>query len=571
MVGRSARAYNEIGTGGKREIHKLSGNTIGLKALQRKRLEKLYQRRIPPRSLVTQEFARALTEISREINRQVGVLVNRKGTVEWVFVGDAKQIFLPDFKRVRAAEKRFRGLRCIHTHLSSEPLTRDDLTDLALLRLDLMASIDVDKEGLPGNVRAAFLSPAASNGRTTGDKPWELMEPRVPSQLDLDFLEFIEELEGEFARQRGELRHHDGRERALLVGVTTGSVEAEKESLEELAELARSSELVVLDGIVQKRPKLDPRYLVGKGKIQDLVISSLQHGADIIVFNRNLTPAQVRSVSAATDLKILDRTQLILDIFSRRAATREGKLQVELAQLRYLLPRLTEMDTALSRLTGGIGGRGPGETKLEMDRRRARDRIARLEREIEKIRGKRGIRRKQRVERGLPIVSLVGYTNAGKSTLLNHLTRSDVAAGKRMFETLDPTSRRLRVPVEQEVLLADTVGFIRDLPPDLIAAFRATLEEIETSALIIHVVDGSDPNYRERMEAVSGILKSLELDSIPSLTVFNKMDRLGRIEVEGFRDRNDSLCLSALTGEGTEALVDRVGDLIREQFTGRFR
>ena len=354
--------------------------------MQRKRLEKIYQRRIPPRSIVTQEFARVLTELSREINRQIGVLVNRRGAVDSVIVGDARRIVLPDLKRVRVGGQRFRGLRCLHTHLAGEPLTHDDLSDLALLRLDLMASIDVDKEGLPGLVRAAYLS--NSNGEPRNGKPappWEFFEPRAPSQLDVDFLDFIDELEDEFARQRGDLHRSDHRERAILVGVTTGPVETERESLVELAELAGSCDAVVLDTLVQRRHKLDPRFLLGKGKIDELVIASLQHGADIIIFNQSLTPAQVRSIAAATDLKILDRTQLILDIFARRAESREGKLQVELAQLRYLLPRLTEMDTALSRLTGGIGGRGPGETKLEMDRRRARDRIARLEREIENV------------------------------------------------------------------------------------------------------------------------------------------------------------------------------------------
>ena len=531
--------------------------------MQRKRLERIYQRRIPPRSIVTQEFARVLTELSREINRQIGVLVNRRGAVDSVIVGDARRIVLPDLKRVRVGGQRFRGLRCLHTHLAGEPLTHDDLSDLALLRLDLMASIDVDKEGLPGLVRAAYLSPANSNGEPRNGKPappWEFFEPRAPSQLDVDFLDFIDELEDEFARQRGDLHRSDHRERAILVGVTTGPVETERESLVELAELAGSCDAVVLDTLVQRRHKLDPRFLLGKGKIDELVIASLQHGADIIIFNQSLTPAQVRSIAAATDLKILDRTQLILDIFARRAESREGKLQVELAQLRYLLPRLTEMDTALSRLTGGIGGRGPGETKLEMDRRRARDRIARLEREIENVRRTRSVRRKRRVERGLPIVSLLGYTNAGKSTLLNRLTNSEVAAGNRMFETLDPANRRLRVPVEQEVLLADTVGFIRDLPPDLMSAFRATLEEIENSTLILHVVDCSGPRYREQMEAVEAILEKLQLDHIPRLAVFNKVDRLEN--PQAFRRRSDVVAVSALKGEGLDALVKLIGTRI---------
>ena len=531
--------------------------------MQRKRLERIYQRRIPPRSIVTQEFARVLTELSREINRQIGVLVNRRGAVDSVIVGDARRIVLPDLKRVRVGGQRFRGLRCLHTHLAGEPLTHDDLSDLALLRLDLMASIDVDKEGLPGLVRAAYLSPANSNGEPRNGKPappWEFFEPRAPSQLDVDFLDFIDELEDEFARQRGDLHRSDHRERAILVGVTTGPVETERESLVELAELAGSCDAVVLDTLVQRRHKLDPRFLLGKGKIDELVIASLQHGADIIIFNQSLTPAQVRSIAAATDLKILDRTQLILDIFARRAESREGKLQVELAQLRYLLPRLTEMDTALSRLTGGIGGRGPGETKLEMDRRRARDRIARLEREIENVRRTRSVRRKRRVERGLPIVSLLGYTNAGKSTLLNRLTNSEVAAGNRMFETLDPANRRLRVPVEQEVLLADTVGFIRDIPPDLMSAFRATLEEIENSTLILHVVDCSGPRYREQMEAVEAILEKLQLDHIPRLAVFNKVDRLEN--PQAFRRRSDVVAVSALKGEGLDALVKLIGTRI---------
>ena len=481
-------------------------------------------------------------------------------------VGNAHQIVLPDLKRLRVAERRFRGLRCLHTHLSDEPLTRDDLTDLALLRLDAMSAIEAREDGLPGLVRTAHLVPAASadgNGDGgSGGEPWELLPPALPSQIDLDFDEFITHLEDEFAAERGELHRFDQRERAILVGVTTGSVEEEREHLRELAELARFSDVVVLDTVVQRRARLDPRYLIGKGKVEELVIHALQKGADLIVFDRNLTPAQVRSISAATDLKILDRTQLILDIFARRAQSREGKLQVELAQLRYMLPRLTEMDTALSRLTGGIGGRGPGETKLEIDRRRARDRITRLQKEIRSVGRKREERRKRRVRRGLPIVTLVGYTNAGKSSLLNRLTESSVAAGSRMFETLDPTSRRLRVPVEREVLLADTVGFIRDLPPELLDAFRATLEEIETSAAILHVVDASAPEYRERMDSVVAILEELGFGDIPRVVVFNKSDLLAPDERRFFEHRTDALLVSARTGEGTEELVARLGRLV---------
>jgi GTP-binding protein HflX len=493
------------------------------------------------------------------------VLVNRKGEVEWVIVGNARQIVLPDLKRLRVAERRFRGLRCLHTHLAAEPLTRDDLTDLALLRLDAMSAIEARDDGLPGIVRTAHLRPASSNGDDGNHEPWELLPPVLPSQIEIDFVEFITHLEEEFAEKRGEHHRFDRRERAILVGVTTGNVEGERERLSELAELARFSEVVVLDTVVQKRAKLDPRYLIGKGKIEELVIDSLQKGADLIIFDRNLTPAQMRSINAATDLKILDRTQLILDIFARRAQSREGKLQVELAQLRYMLPRLTEMDTALSRLTGGIGGRGPGETKLEIDRRRARERINRLQKEITDIRRKRGERRKRRVDRGLPIVTLVGYTNAGKSSLLNRLTESTVAAGSRMFETLDPTSRRLRVPVEREVLLADTVGFIRDLPPELLDAFRATLEEIETSTLILHVVDASSEDSHERMESVARILTELHLDDILQVTVFNKSDLLSEAQRVELASRPNCLVVSALTGDGTEELVKAIGLLLKKK------
>jgi len=519
------------------------------------------------RDLVTQDFARQLTELSREIHRQVGVLVNRKGEVEWVIVGNARQIVLPDLKRLRVAETRFRGLRCLHTHLSAEPLTRDDLTDLALLRLDTMSAIEAKEDGLPGLVRTAHLSPsddAGGDGKMDSE-PWELLEPMLPSQIDLDFSEFIDQLESEFAAKREGHHRSDRRERAILVGVTTGSVEEERERVAELAELATFSDVVVIDSIVQRRQKLDPRYLLGKGKTEELVIHALQRGADVIIFDRSLSPAQLRSLNAATDLKVIDRTQLILDIFARRAQSREGKLQVELAQLRYMLPRLTEMDTALSRLTGGIGGRGPGETKLEIDRRRARDRITRLQREIRDVGRKRGERRKRRVDRGLPIVTLVGYTNAGKSSLLNRLTKSTVAAGSRMFETLDPTSRRLRVPVERDVLLADTVGFIRDLPEELVDAFRATLEEIETSVLILQVVDCAHAEFAERMDAVARILTELELADIPQFVVFNKSDLLSPEERASFEKRPGCLLVSARTGAGTDALVDRVGALLKSK------
>jgi GTP-binding protein HflX len=311
-------------------------------------------------------------------------------------------------------------------------------------------------------------------------------------------------------------------------------VDDAEESLNELEELATSADVLVLDKIIQRRPQIDPKTVLGKGKLDELLIRSMRLGADLIVFDTELSPTQVRVLSEATDLKVIDRPQLILDIFAQRAQSREGKLQVELAQLKYLLPRLVMgQNSAFSRLAGGIGGRGPGETKLETDRRRVRDRIAQLEKQVDNLGRQRQERRKNRVQKHLPIISLVGYTNAGKSTLLNVLTQSDVYAEKKMFATLDPTSRRLRLPYEQEVIINDTVGFIRDLPETLLSAFRATLEEISDSDLLIHVVDSSNPRVLQQIESVGKILTDLKLNQIPQVIVLNKSDLLEVGQIEG--------------------------------------
>ena len=568
-------------------ISNIEGNIQGLKHNQIQRLEKLYNRRIPPHQIVTQEFARQLSEVSHELNRQIGVLVNRNGYVEYVVVGNARSIVLPDLKRVRMGAERFRGLRCLHTHLSGEGLTHDDLADLALLRLDLMAAIDVRSDGLPGIVRAAHLLPADGNGarnkkadplddtneaeQSDVEPPaiWGFLEPRVPSQLDVDFIDLIESLEEELARARHVRTPSDRRDRAILLSVTTGSVASAQESLDELRELARSSGVVVLDSIVQRRQKLDPRSLVGRGKLDELIIRSLQLGADVIIIDQNLTPAQVRAINEATDLKIIDRTQLILDIFAQRAQSREGKIQVELAQLKYMLPRLTGSGTEMSRLMGGIGGRGPGETKLEIDRRRVRDRIHHLEKQIEHIRTSRRVQRTRRERRDLPIISIVGYTNAGKSTLLNALTESAVTAEDRMFATLDPTSRRLRLPRDQEVIINDTVGFIRDLPPDLITAFRATLEEMEGSDILIHLVDGSSEHFENHIASVKKILEELNLSEIPRLLVFNKSDLLDEGELENLRRAYSAVVVSAFDRNSLMPMIERLGEMLDERAASR--
>ncbi|MFQ5911708.1 MAG: GTPase HflX [Nitrospinota bacterium] len=536
----------------------------------------MYRRKIPPEQLITWEAARLLVEISTEIRRQVGLLIERRGEIRYVIVGDPRSIFIPDLRRERAGGQRLRGLRCVHTHLSGEALSRDDLTDLALLRLDLMAALTL-QEGtqpvLPGDVHLAHLLP-----ENPENKPWEILDPVPLDRLELNCAALTEHLERELTRVQGGRARIDHRERVILVHVAgshrtrdngPGSLAARRDpeaSLEELKELARSSGLVILDTVIQRRQQPDPRTVLGRGKLQELVIQSLQLGADVIVLDRELTPGQLRSISEFTDLKVIDRSQLILDIFAQRAKSRDGKIQVELAQLKYLLPRLVGQDGAMSRLAGGIGTRGPGEMKLEIDRRRIRGRIARLERELQGLDRGRSQRRARRRRNELPILSIVGYTNVGKSTLLNALTHSRVGTEDLLFATLDPTSRRLRFPQEMEVILTDTVGFIHDLPQELMAAFRATLAELEDADLLIHLVDVSNPRFEEQMAAVQRILLELGLDEIPRLLVFNKTDLVDPCTVQAQTRRFDAVGISALHPETLTPLIARAQRMLWKKF-----
>jgi GTPase len=557
---------------GKATIKDVLGNTSGLKPNQLRRIAKLYTRRIAPHQIVTPEFARQLAELSHETRRQIGALIDRSGHVEYVIVGDNRHIELPDFKRVRVAVDRFRGLRLVHTHLRGEGLTQDDLADLALLRLDLMVAVDVNpNDGFPGLINAAHLLPiTAVEVQSENDRrPYAFLPPKMASQLDDDFLDLINSLEDEMARNRRSSRQDVLKDRTILVGVTTGPIADAEESMAELFELAGSAGIVVQDKVIQKRQAIDPKTVLGRGKLDELLIRSLQLGADMLVFDRELTPAQVRSLSEATDLKIIDRSQLILDIFAQRAQSSEGKIQVELAQLKYLLPRLIAgQDSAFSRLAGGIGGRGPGETKLEMDRRRVRDRINRLEKEIEAQRLRRHERRKVRTRNELPVVSIVGYTNAGKSTLLNALTNSEVRAEQRMFATLDPTSRRLRLPREQEIIVNDTVGFIRDLPPGLLSAFRATLEEIGDSRLLIHLVDVSNPRWSQQIQSVERILEELHFAQIPSILALNKADLIDAESLQVISRQlaqagnREVVTVSAINSTTLQPLLEKVGEML---------
>ncbi|MFC1892186.1 GTPase HflX [Thermodesulfobacteriota bacterium] len=474
----------------------------------------------------------------------------------YVIVGDNRHIMIPDLGRFRTGTGRLNGIRCIHTHLFEEPLTKDDITDLVLLGLDLMVCIQAGKEGIPGRISYAHILPENPQG-----KGWQVSDIPDLGQLDLDFDGFIQSLEDELSRRNGR-KTLASEERAVLVGVGTGTAGDARESLAELKALAESNNLEVMDAVVQNVKKANPRFLIGKGRLSDLVLRCLQTGSNLLVFDNELTPAQVKTLTDSTELKIIDRSQLILDIFSRRAVTREGKIQVELAQLKYLLPRLATKNTAMSRLTGGIGGRGPGETKLEVNRRRARERIARLNRELKKISRQREERRRLRNSKGLPVISIVGYTNAGKSTLLNILTRSKVGARNRLFETLDPSSRRLRFPREREAIITDTVGFIRSLPDSLMEAFAATLEELNDADLLLHVVDAASPRMEEQIEIVDGVLGKLELKGIPTLLVFNKADLITPLEAIGLEKMSDGVAISALNPETCHPLLARIEEFL---------
>lgn len=497
---------------------------------------------------------RALVELSHEIDRQIGVLIDRSGQIKQVIVGDSHQIVIPYLGRLREGQDRFRGLRLIHTHLQNEPLSRDDLNDLTILRLDFMMAVGVGEDGFPADVHYAHLLP-----ENPEQELWQVEGPLSIYDLEEEpFLDWISSLEEEFQKASVEGSDVEVGNRAILVGVYSPQDTDSEARMDELSELARSAGLFEMTRMIQRRLKPDPRYMLGQGKLQELVLHSLQLGADILVFDCELNPTQSRNIAEQTDLKILDRSQLILDIFAQRAHSRDGKLQVELAQLKYLLPRLNRMNKAMSRLTGGIGGRGPGETKLEINRRRAHERISRLERQLKQVQKQRTTRRKQRLRKEAPILSAVGYTNAGKSTLVNTMTKSEVLSEDRLFSTLDPVSRRMRFPNEREVILTDTVGFIRELPPELVNAFRATLEELEDADVLLHVVDISDSSFPEQIAAVERILGELSLTEIPKVLVFNKIDRVPPEEWENVCRRYNAIGICAQNDATLGPLLEEI-------------
>ncbi|HEY6559504.1 MAG TPA: GTPase HflX [Polyangiaceae bacterium] len=535
------------------------GNTTGLPPRALKALERIYRRRVPLDRIATPELIRSLSEASRETKRQVGAIVHRSGEVDYVVVGDATRLMLPDIGRLRAAQGRFRALRLVHTHLFNEPLTKDDLVDLTRLRLDLVAAVLLTPEGEPRSLTWAYNLPSREGAR---EPSYEIVGPQPLGQKEPNFGELISSLEQEFARtsRTREVAGKDGR--AILVHVgdkkRAGSAHRAEGRLAELESLAHTAGVLVVDKITQLRDRVDPKLVLGSGKLEEVVMRAVELDAETLIFDCDLTPSQVSGISAQTDLKVIDRSQLILDIFAQRAETRDGKLQVELAQLKYTLPRLGTKDDALSRLTGGIGGRGPGETKLEIGRRRARERVTRLERELLTLERQRSERRRRRGRSELPVVAIVGYTNAGKSTLLNTLTNAGVLAENKLFATLDTRARQLRLPSQRDVILTDTVGFIREMPKDLFAAFRATFEEAADADLLLEVVDASDPDHEEHCRTTEKLIEELNLDALPRLRVYNKVDRLDDADRGALAREAGAVTISALHKDSTGDLLHRI-------------
>ncbi len=502
--------------------------------------------------VLTRELSLELSRLSRETGIQIGLLVSRRGTMEYVIAGTANGISIPELTRRRTHPGRLQGLRLIHTHLSREGLSSEDFTDLAKLRLDMVYAVEVMENGDPGLAYGAHLIPS-------GDAiMWKILDPVPTYRIDIPFDAFIAALEDEITRKQAALSAGANEDRAILVAVVPALSEDAGIAVSELQSLAGAAGITVMDTVIQRRPKPDPKYVVGKGKVMDIYIRALALDANLLIFDHELSPSQARSIADIVDMRVIDRTQLIMDIFARRAKTREGKIQVELAQLRYYMPRLVGRNPSLSRLAGGIGTRGPGESKLEIDRRRAKDRMKRLDKEAESIGRKRKLTRLRRSRGDVPVISIIGYTNTGKSTLLNTLTKSNVLTADMPFATLDPSSKRLRFPRDIEVIITDTVGFIRDLPDDLRAAFMATLEELEDATLLLEIIDLSDPHMEYRMKAVDDILKQLHVENKPRLRVFNKADRCAPGFGENFARRYGGVVISALDRSTLGPLIERM-------------
>ncbi len=532
----------------------LTGNTKGLAPSEIRRIERLFERKVDKDELVPFDLARELFQTAASLRRRLGVIISRDGKVVEVAVGTKDILYLPDLGRYRLGKGRLRRLRLVFSDLSNRgdvaQIPPDIYTDLERLRLDMVVSVKEVQNRVQVSYAHIIKLEAQGLATTHTERVKDL------SLFSLDFSTFMEELEAGLDSSGTAEHIQQGKDRAVLVGVYGGGRDAAA-SMAELDELCRTAGVQVVDRVIQHRAP-DPKTLLGKGKLEEVVLRCLRLGADILIFDEQLKPGQWRIITNSTELKVLDRSMVILDIFAQRATSSDGRLQVELAQLKYNLPRLVEKDTGLSRLSGGIGGRGPGETKLEVGRRHIRDRISDLEHQIGKLSQQRSLRRKQREESELPQVSILGYTNVGKSTLFNALTHSTVIVENKLFATLDPASRRLVIPPPQAdggvdnkvVVLSDTVGFIRDLPEELLNAFRATLEELRRAALLVHVLDASDPQIAERKKAVDKVIEEMGISATPCLVVINKIDRISAEQASLLAREYGAIAISATNKSG---------------------
>ena len=535
---------------------RISGNLEGLKVGQKRALERLGRRRIKAGAVIQPVLAAELVSVSRDLSRQVGIIADRLGAIEEVIVGDEVKLVLPEASRRRPPRMRLSGLRFIHVHLRGELIDIEDILILTRLRFDFICALMPDHSGKNPMIQIAY--PRCS---LRMKEPYEKIGPKPISTLSLKIDALVDAIESELKRtrertiplQEGEIQ------RAILVHVSVPKDGMDASTcMEELEKLAVSCGVAVVDRVIQARKRIDAGTFMGKGKLVDIIVRSMVSNADLIIVDHDLNPRQARNIADLTGLAVIDRTQLILDIFAQRAQTKDGKIQVELAQLKYLMPRLAERDDALSRLTGEIGARGPGETKLEIGRRRVREKIARLARQIDGIARNRKVRRKRRERSGTELVALVGYTNAGKSTILNALAGSNVTVSATLFATLDPRSRQLRLPSGRTVVLTDTVGLIRQLPPSLMAAFRPTFEELGGASLILVILDAADEQHQLHLRMIDKTMSDLKLNDIPRLMILNKTDAASPDRIEYLINHVGGVPVSALHGTGMRTLLREI-------------
>jgi GTP-binding protein HflX len=555
-------------------IETIYGNLQGLKPSQLKQIQRIYHQRLPGDRLTTPEFAQRLAAISSEINQPLCAYVNRRGQVIRVGVGTVQQTQIPPLELPRYGAERLSGIRCIGTKLKAEPPSEAALTAMAMQRLDSLVLLVVSSEGferrgggVTGYVKEGYLAHLVPHPEAVWTVSPALSLEAITRQ---DFLSLTESLEEEFRREYVARQVNADNDRVLLVGLHTSDMSSLRfqDGLMELTRLVETAGGEVLEVVRQKRSQPHPQTVVGEGKVQEIALAAQTVGANLIVFDRDLSPAQVRNLEQQIGVRVVDRTEVILDIFAQRAQSGAGKLQVELAQLEYMMPRLTGRGRAMSRLGGGIGTRGPGETKLETERRSIQRRISRLQQEVDQLQAHRSRLRQRRQHRDVPSIAVVGYTNAGKSTLLNVLTNSEVYAADQLFATLDPTSRRLRVveavthePID--LVLTDTVGFIHDLPPALMDAFRATLEEVTEADALLHVVDLSHPAWQSQIRSVMKILSEMPVTPGPALLVFNKIDQIDGDTLELARSEfPNAAFISAVDRLGLETLRQRLVQLV---------